>query len=154
MSVSIFLVKIVNRFIFSILSILCHFSLKAGEHSTPESGCMTELRSGNTDDNFFFISIHVCFGGKKQKKICQKQRGKESKNSLWTRHFVTQIIGSKCGGFLLETLKVSISLSWRPAAVIKAIFELKAVGEGEDKTYLFQVWNRQLSLPYQGFPVL
>lgn len=75
MSLSIFLVKIVNRFIFPILTILCHFSLKAGEHSSPESGRMTELRSGNIDDNFF-ISIHVCFGGKKikQKKYAGKQK--------------------------------------------------------------------------------
>lgn len=79
MSLSIFLVKIINRFIFPILSVLCHFSLKAGEHSSPDSGRMTELRSGNTDDNFF-ISIHVCFGGKKKnKKYARSREGKKAK---------------------------------------------------------------------------
>lgn len=82
MSLSIFLVKIINRFIFPILSVLCHFSLKAGEHSSPDSGRMTELRSGNTDDNFF-ISIHVCFGGKKKtKNMPEAERERKQKFSL------------------------------------------------------------------------
>lgn len=106
----------------------------------------------------FFISIHVCFGGKKkqqqQKKYARSREGKKAKILFEQDISGHRLLAANVEVCLLATLKVSISLSWRPAAVIKAIFEPKAVGEGEDKTYLFQVWNRQLSLPYQGFLVL